>query len=66
MKKEKARQKSETPVDRDTMRTEYDFSDAVRGATTARQAKGTNVVPVDPEVSDVFPHGVAVNEARRV
>ena len=41
--------------DRDTMRTEYDFSGAVRGLTAARYAQGTNIVLVDPEVRDVFP-----------
>jgi len=47
------------------MRPEYDFSGAVRGLTAARYAKGTNVVVVDPEVLDVFPDSVAVNEALR-
>lgn len=51
--------------DRDTMRREYDFSKAVRGITAARYAEGANVVVVDPEVLDVFPDGVAVNEALR-
>ena len=51
--------------DRDTMRPEYDFSSAVRGATAARHAQGTNVVVIDPEVLDVFPDGSAVNEALR-
>ena len=64
-KKGKSRQKSETSFDRDTMRKEYDFSDAIRGVTTARYAKGSNVVAVDPEVLDVFPDGVAVNQALR-
>ncbi len=30
----------------DTMRPEYDFSDAVRGVTAARYAEGTNVVVI--------------------
>ena len=50
-------------VARDTMRSEYDFSDGVRGATAARFAKGANVVVIDPEVLDVFPDGPSVNEA---
>jgi hypothetical protein len=51
-------------ADRDTMRDEYDFSDAMRGVTAARYAKGANVV-IDPEVLDVFPDGNAANEALR-
>jgi len=51
--------------ERDTMRSEYDFSGAVRGKTAARYAEGTNVVVVGPDVLDVFPDGVAVNEALR-
>ena len=59
------RQQSETPEDRDTMRPEYDFSEAVRGVTASRYAQGTNVVVVDPEVLDVFPNSGALNEALR-
>ena len=51
--------------DRDTMRPEYDFSGAVRGRTAARYAEGTNVVVVGRDVLDVFPDGIAVNEALR-
>ena len=51
--------------DRDTMRPEYDFTGAVRGATAARYAQGANVVVIDPEVLDVFPDGDTVNEALR-
>ena len=52
-------------ADRDTLRPEYDFSRAVRGATAARYAKGANVVVIDPELMDVFPDGPTVNEALR-
>ena len=65
MKKVKVRQSKTNSRDRDTMRPEYDFSGAVRGLTAARYAKGTNLVVVDPEVLDVFPDSVAVNEALR-
>lgn len=51
--------------DRDTMRKEYDFSGAVRGVTAARYAQGTNIVVIDPEVLDVFPDSLTVNEALR-
>jgi hypothetical protein len=50
-------------ADRDTLRPEYDFSRAVRGATATRYAEGANVVVIDPEVLDVFPDGPSVNEA---
>ena len=49
--------------DRDTMRKEYDFTGAVRGVTATRYAQGANVVVIDPEVLDVFPDALAVNEA---
>lgn len=51
--------------DRDTMRSEYDFSRAVHGATAARYAQGANVAVIDPEVLDVFPDGPAVNQTLR-
>lgn len=51
--------------DRDTMRPEYDFHGAVRGATAARYAQGANVVAIAPEVRDVFPDGASVNDALR-
>lgn len=57
-----ARRRSQA-ADRDTLRAEYDFSRAVRGATVARYAEGTNVAVIDPEVLDVFPDGLSVNEA---
>ena len=47
------------------MRPEYDFSSAVRGATAARYAQGTNIVVVDPTVLDVFPDSRRVNQALR-
>ena len=51
------------PSDKDTMRPEYDFSEAKRGVTAHRYAEGANVVVVSPEVLDVFPDGARVNEA---
>lgn len=49
----------------DTMRPEYDFSNAERGVTAARYAQGTNVVLLDPDVAELFPDSRAVNEALR-
>ena len=47
------------------MRPEYDFSRGERGVTAPRYAEGANVVAIWPDVLDVFPDGVAVNEALR-
>jgi hypothetical protein len=63
MKKPDQRKKPD--ADRDTMRSEYDFSHAVRGATAARYAQGANVVVIDPELLDVFPDSVTVNATLR-
>ena len=63
MKRRVSRQNRKS--DRDTMRPEYDFSRAVRGATAARYAEGTNIAVIDPEVMDVFPDGTAVNKTLR-
>ena len=52
-------------ADADTMRPEYDFSNAVRGVTAARYAQGTNVVLLDPDLAELFPNSRAVNEALR-
>ncbi len=47
------------------MRDHYDFSAGVRGKYAARYAKGTNVVVLAPDVAEVFPDSIAVNEALR-
>ena len=52
-------------TDADTMRAEYDFSNAERGVTAARYAHGTNAVLLDPDVAQLFPDSRAVNEALR-
>ena len=63
--KKKPSSKRPLDPDRDTMRAEYDFSGAVRGATAARYRQGTNVILLDPTLLDVFPDSAAVNEALR-
>ena len=63
--KRKARGRVMAAADPDTLRSEYDFSRAVRGVTAARYSGGANVVVIDPKVLDVFPDGAAVNEALR-
>jgi len=56
--------------DADGLREEYDFtpeqlSEGVRGKYAARFAAGTNLVPLDPDVAEVFPDAAAVNRALR-
>jgi hypothetical protein len=48
------------------MRAEYDFASmrgGVRGKYVRRAREGTNIVLIEPEVSDAFPTEQAVNEA---
>lgn len=49
----------------DEMRPQYDFSGGVRGKYAARFAEGCKVVVLDPDVAEVFPDAVSVNEALR-
>jgi hypothetical protein len=53
------------PKQNDEMRSHYDFSGGVRGKYAARYAEGTNVVVLAPDVAEVFPDSIAVNEALR-
>jgi hypothetical protein len=47
------------------MRDHYDFSGGVRGKYAARYAEGANVVVLAPDVAELFPDSIAVNEALR-
>jgi hypothetical protein len=52
------------------MRDEYDFSPdelrkGERGRYVARFREGVNLVPIDPDLRDVFPDAEAVNQALR-
>jgi len=49
----------------DEMRSEYDFSNAVRGKHYQSYKKGTNVVLIEPELYDIFPNAETVNQALR-
>jgi hypothetical protein len=49
----------------DEMRDHYDFSGGVRGKYAARYEQGTNVVVLAPDVAEIFPDSIAVNEALR-
>ena len=57
--------KTNTDEEPDTLRPEYDFSNAVRGVTAKRFAEGTNIILLDRDVAEVFPNSTAVNEALR-
>lgn len=50
---------------REDMRTEYDFSNGVRGKYARRYAEGTNLVLLAPDVAAEFPTATAVNKALR-
>lgn len=50
----------------DELRPEYDFASlkgGVRGKYARRAREGTNIVLIEPEVTDAFPTERAVNEA---
>lgn len=50
----------------DEMRPEYDFASmkgGVRGKYAGKAREGTNIVVIEPEVTDAFPTEQAVNEA---
>lgn len=47
------------------MRAEYDFKGAVRGKYLERYRQGSNVVLLDPDVSEAFPNAASVNQALR-
>lgn len=47
------------------MRSQYDFSQGVRGKYAQRYAKGTNVAVLDPDVARTFQDSESVNKALR-
>ena len=47
------------------MRSEYDFSDGVRGKFYEEYQRGTNIVLLDSDVAEVFHDSEAVNQALR-
>jgi hypothetical protein len=47
------------------LRSEYDFSGAVRGKYAVRFSRGTNVVVLAPDVAKAFKGSKAVNDALR-
>lgn len=47
------------------MRSQYDFSDGIRGKHHKSYKEGTNVVLIAPELYDIFPNADTVNQALR-
>lgn len=52
--------------DRDTMRPEYDLSNAVRGKHYKAYRARTNVILLDPDVAKVFKDSASVNRVLRL
>jgi hypothetical protein len=52
--------------EKDEMRDEYDFSNAVRGKYVKRFPKDVVMVTLAPDVAAAFPDADSVNEALRV
>ena len=50
----------------DEMRSEYDFSQGVRGKHYQAYRAGTNVVFLEPDLAAVFPDSASVNQALRL
>ena len=54
--------------DEDTLRSEYDLKSLEKGVCGKyyeRYQRGTNVVVIEPELSEEFPNAKAVNDALR-
>jgi len=51
--------------DANEIRSEYDWSKAVRNPYASRYAAGSNVVVLEPDVAALFPNATSVNEALR-
>lgn len=58
--------KKEKKTEVATMRTEYDFSQAVRNPYVNRTKVGTNLVLIEPDLFLHFPSSEAVNDALRL
>ena len=54
------------PKNSDEMRSEYDFSQGVRGQHYKAYQAGTNVVFLEPDIAAVFSDSASVNQALRL
>ena len=55
-------------TDKDELRKEYDLArlgKGVRGKYFRRYSEGSNVVVIDPDLTEAFPNAKAVNDALR-
>jgi hypothetical protein len=55
-------------TDKDDLRSEYDLGKlgkGVRGKYFKRYSEGSNVVVIDPDLTEAFPNAKAVNDALR-
>ena len=65
MPKEAERSAERDAVPEDEILPEYSLKGGVRGKYAERYARGTNLVPLDPEVLEVFRDAESVNRALR-
>ncbi len=65
MPKESDRVSDAVAVPEDEILPEYSLQGGVRGRYAERYARGTNLVPLDPDVAEVFSDPASVNRALR-
>ena len=65
MKKTSAKPTRRSRPASDEIKSEYDWSKAVRNPYAARYAVGSNIVVLEPDVAALFPNASSVNEALR-
>jgi hypothetical protein len=58
--------KKENNIEDDEMPAEINFSGGERGRFAKRFAEGTNLVPLAPDVQQIFPDAESVNNALRL
>ena len=63
--KKARKSRKRTPLEKDWLPKEVDFSRGRRGVTAKRFAQGTNLVALAPDVAAAFPTAEAVNKALR-
>lgn len=49
----------------DDVELEYEFQSGIRGKYASRYSEHTNVVVIDPDISEIFPTAADVNRALR-
>ncbi len=65
MPKESEPDSDAVAVPEDEILPEYSLQGGVRGKYAERYARGTNLVPLDPDVAEVFSDPASVNRALR-